>query len=85
MNRQYSVQPTMFISRLAHSQVSTYAPDEKLVEAFHKLLDMVPDDNHALMIDHVVSQLLRTHVRPDGMFEPELLPTPPITPNRNKD
>lgn len=71
--RNYSVQSSMFISPYPHSQQKVVEPDKNLVQAFHKLLEAIPNDNHALMIDHVVAQLLRVHVRPDGMFEPELL------------
>ena len=73
MTRNYGVQPTMFINPLSRAEAPTVAPDTKLVEQFHRLLDMIPSDNHALAIDHTVQQLLRIHVRPDGMFEPELL------------
>jgi hypothetical protein len=72
VNRNYAVQPIMFVTPGAMQPVST--PDAKLVADFHRLLDMIPNDNHALMIDMVVSQILRTHIRPDGQFEPELLP-----------
>ena len=71
--RSYSVQPTMFVNRFSQAQAPVAMPDKKLVEQLHKLLDLIPSDDHAFMIDHVVADLLRVHVRPDGMFEPELL------------
>jgi len=73
-NRQYSVQPTMFVNPHSHAQTPVHTPDAKLVEALHlKYLDMIPGESLALAINHIVGMLLRVHVRPDGMFEPELL------------
>lgn len=74
--RQYSVQPTQMINSQPWGS-SVVEPDKKLVETLHKLLDLIPNDDHALAIDHVVADLLRVNRRPDGMFEPELLPKHP--------
>lgn len=58
MNRQYSVTPTMFMDRFTEKVVQ---PDAMLVAQLHALLDLIPDDTHALGIDLCVSQLLRFH------------------------
>lgn len=56
--RNYITSPTMFADRFTERVVQ---PDESLVNQLHKLLDMIPNDNHALAIDHIVSELIRFH------------------------
>lgn len=58
MSRQYQTKATMFVDRLTDNVVQ---PDAQLVAQLHGLLDMIPDVNHALMIDHTVADLLRFH------------------------
>ena len=56
MSRNYSTRSTMFIDRFTTKVVQ---PDRNLVESLHALLDMIPDDSHALAIDHCVTQILQ--------------------------
>ena len=58
MCRQYQTSATMFIDRFTEKVVQ---PDAQLINQLHKLLDMLPDENHALMIDYTVADLLRFH------------------------
>ena len=82
MSRQYTVKSTMFIDRFTTKVVQ---PDEQLVATLHRLLDMIDDDSHALMIDHCVAQLLMFHDPniPGRMTPPELLKNRAVTPRRS--
>ncbi|ODR25796.1 hypothetical protein BHQ19_10210 [Mycolicibacterium porcinum] len=48
----------MYVERFS---VKVVQPDESIVNQLHHLLDLIPDDNLALMIDNCVAQLLRFH------------------------
>lgn len=50
-------------------------PDLLMVDTLHKLLDAIPDDNLAKMIDFVVAELIRCDnppVRHQDAFMPEV-------------
>lgn len=70
--RNYQTKATMLIDPLArYTGISVISPDERLVEQLHKLLDMIPDENHALMIDHTVAEIIRFR-NPNRQRLPEL-------------
>lgn len=77
MSRKYMTSPTMLHDKYADKVVQ---PDLKAVETLHKLLDMIPQDNLALMIDLTVADLIRFHNPPNiaqaALANPEvILPT----------
>jgi len=53
-------------------------PDLNHVNTLHQLLDLVQDDNLAMMIDRVVADLIRCNNPPSGVpleaLPPEILP-----------
>jgi len=60
MSRNYQTTSTMLLDPMAkYTGISVISPDKKLVETLHRLLDMIPDDSHALMIDHCVAEIIR--------------------------
>lgn len=58
MSREYRTQPTFYEDRVTQNVVQ---PDRKLVAALHSYLDLIPNDDHALAIDMIVSDLLKFH------------------------
>ena len=52
-------------------------PDLKLVDTLHELLEMIPQDNLALMIDLCVADLIRFHNPPNisqaSLANPEII------------
>lgn len=59
MIRAYQVTSTMLT--VPYSNMKVVEPDKNLVQQLHKMLDIIPDDNLALGIDHVVAQLISFH------------------------
>lgn len=74
MSRDYTTSPTMLHDKYSDKIVQ---PDMKLVETLHKLLDMIPQDNLALMIDYCVADLIRFHNPPNiaqaSLNSPEII------------
>lgn len=73
MKRNYTTHSKMLHDKFSDKMVQ---PDLKLVETLHKLLDMIPDDNHALTIDLVVANLIRCDnplTRHPLAFMPEII------------
>ena len=59
--RKYTTRPTMFVSQYPTINNGVVQPDAKLISSLHRLLDQIDNENHALMIDSIVADLLRFH------------------------
>lgn len=73
MNRSYTTHSKMLHDKFSNTIVQ---PDLKLVETLHALLNVISDDNLAMMIDTVVADLIRCDnppVRHQAAFMPELM------------
>lgn len=56
MSRQYQTHNRNFISRFTEE---VYTPDKQVIAQLHAMLNMIPDDNIALSIDHCVALLMQ--------------------------
>ncbi len=80
MSRKYLTSPTMLHDKYADKVVQ---PDLYAVETLHKLLDMIPQDRLALMIDLTVANLIRFHNPPN--IGQAVLANPEVTPPTKRE
>ena len=69
MSRVYATKPTMFVDNFTEKVIQ---PDATLIKQLQLVLDSLPE-NQALIIDHIVAELLKFH-NPNRQHMPELLP-----------
>lgn len=82
MSRKYLVQATMLHDKYSDKVVQ---PTLNHVEQLHKLLDMIPNDTHALAIDMIIADLIRFAHPPQNTFMPEILPPKQVFNNGSEE